>query len=411
MNFFEPINVGLTQLKNNKLRSILSLVGILIAVGSVTGIVSIGEGLQTAITREFDQMGGYSLIWSWAPNPWYRDENGVWVKRTWEEYLTYEDVKAIKAESEKVEFIVPTSWNSQWDVKQKSTSQNTEVLFTAPEYTLAENFQIANGRFLKAYDLLNNAKVCVLGSDVALNLFGPDTDPINKEVKIQGMRYTVVGVTKPKEFFDGNYNDRVMIPSTTGQKRYYGNDHIGFLIVKAKNQKDIEEVSAAMRRVYKRIHVHGNEMEIRTGLEALQEINKILFIMKAVAGGIAGISLLVGGIGIMNIMLVSVTERTREIGIRKSFGAKRQDILWQFMLESVVLCLFGGLLGIIFGLLIGAALAAFITQMTHMPFTSVISPSMMFFASGFSITVGIIFGVYPAWKASSLDPVDALRSE
>jgi putative ABC transport system permease protein len=113
----------------------------------------------------------------------------------------------------------------------------------------------------------------------------------------------------------------------------------------------------------------------------------------------------------MNIMLVSVTERTREIGIRKSFGAKRKDILWQFMLESVVLCLFGGLLGIIFGLLIGAALAALITQMTHMPFTSVISPSMMFFASGFSISVGIIFGVYPAWKASSLDPVEALRSE
>ncbi|HDY87578.1 MAG TPA: FtsX-like permease family protein [bacterium] len=411
MNIIEPIFIGIAQLRANKLRSILSLIGILIAVGSVTGIVSIGEGLQDAITKEFEQMGGFTTIWSWAPNPWYRNKSGRWVRRNWEEHLTFRDIDAIKAETDKVEFIVPQRLENGWDVKYRSASFESIIQFGTTEMIIIENMKIAKGRFLNMIDLINSAKVCVLGSDVSENLFGTETDPIDKEIKIRGMRYTVVGVMEPKEFFDNNYNQRIMAPITTAQKRIYGNDYFSWISIKVNNAENVQEVVEAIKRVYRRIHRHGDEFGIRTGEEALNEINKIILIMKAVAGGIAGISLLVGGIGIMNIMLVSVTERTREIGIRKSLGATRSSILWQFLVESVILCLFGGILGICLGLLIGYGIAAYITNLTKMTFHSVISSEMMMFTVGFSLFVGITFGVYPAWRASRLDPVEALSHE
>ncbi len=413
MNLFEPLRVAINQLLANKSRSILSLIGILIAVGSVTGIVSIGDGLQYAIVSEFEQMGGFSSIWSYTPPNYYRDNTGKMVRRNWDEYITQHDVDAIKAETDKIETIVPHCYigGEQWNVKYRSVSIDGRIRCSTPEYMLAENWHIAEGRFLKMADLINTSKVCVLGSRVVENLFGKGVDPIEKEVKIGQARYTIVGVMEKKEFFDNDYNDRVIIPITTAQRRILGNDYIHYITVKAKQPEDVEEVADAMRRVYRRIHPHGDEFIIRTGLEMLDEINKIILIMKAVAGGIAGISLLVGGIGIMNIMLVSVTERTREIGIRMALGAKRSNILWQFLVESVVLCLAGGILGIVLGVLIGGGIAAYITSLTHMTFSSVISQKMMLFAVGFSLFVGTTFGVYPAWRASKFDPVEALRYE
>jgi len=413
MNIFESILIALKQLRTNKLRSILSLIGILIAVGSVTGIVSIGDGLQNMIFSEFEQIGGFSSIWSWAPNPWYRDKSGRWVRRNWEEHLTVKDIEAIMTETDKVDFIVPNInvGGNEWDVRYRTASLDGQIRCTSPEYTLTENWEIAKGRFLSMIDLINNTKVCILGSKIAEELFGPGVNPIEKEIKIRNTRYTVIGVMEPKEFFDQNYNDLIMIPITTAQRRIFGNDHIGYFVVKVKNSEDVEEVVAAMKRVYRRLHDHGDEFGIQTGQEALEEISKILLIMKAVAGGIAGISLLVGGIGIMNIMLVSVTERTREIGIRMAIGAKRSNILWQFIVESVILCLFGGLLGIMMGFLLGSGIAAYITSLTDMTFRSVISKDMMLIATGFSLFVGITFGVYPAWRASRFDPVESLRHE
>jgi len=408
------IAVGFAQLRANKMRSLLSLTGILIAVGSVTGIVSIGDGLQTYISKEFERMGGYTSIWSWAPNPWYRNSEGRWVRRKWEEYLTLRDVEALKAETDKIEFIIPNInfSGSDWTVRRRSASFDAgRVISTFPEYSLAENWRVAEGRFLTAYDLLNRAKVAVLGHEVASVLFGPGVDPIEKEVKIGGMRYTVVGVMEDKEFFDNDYGNRVMIPVTTTQRRITGDDRLHWITVKVKSPEYIDEVAEAMRRVYRRLHKHGDEFNIRTGVEALEEVNRTLLIMKIVAGGIAGISLIVGGIGIMNIMLVSVTERTREIGTRKALGATRSNILRQFLVEAVILCLVGGMLGVVLGLLLGTGLAAYITGLTGMKFISVISPKMMFFAVGFSLFVGVVFGVYPAWRASRLDPVEALRHE
>jgi len=416
MNILEPVAVGITQLRANKLRSILSLLGILIAVGSVTGIVSIGEGLQYAIVGEFDRMGGSSMIWSWAPDRWYRDKTGNWVRRNWEEFLTDRDIKAITAETDKIEFITPNVWGldvggTESNMRYQSASTFGTIIATSVDFPLAENWQIAKGRFLNMIDMINSAKVCVLGNQLVDDLFGSSTNPLEKEVKIGTMRYTVVGVMEQKKFFDNDYDNRAMIPVTTAQRRILGNDHLGFLIVKVKNPGDVPEVADAMRRVFRRLHEHGDDFNVRTGQAALEEINRILLIMKAVAGGIAGISLLVGGIGIMNIMLVSVTERTREIGIRKALGATRSNILYQFVVEAVVLCLFGGLLGIGLGLLFGKVISLYISSITHMAFLSIISPKLMLIAVGFSLFVGITFGVYPAWRASRFDPVEALRYE
>jgi putative ABC transport system permease protein len=410
------VAVGIAQLRANKLRSILSLLGILIAVGSVTGIVSIGEGLQYAIVGEFDRMGGYSMIWSWAPDRWYRDKTGSWVRRNWEEFLTDRDIKAITAETDKIEFITPNVWGldvggTESNMRYQSASTFGTIIATSVDFPLAENWQIAKGRFLNMIDMINSAKVCVLGNQLVDDLFGSSANPLEKEVKIGTMRYTVIGVMEEKKFFDNDYDNRVMIPVTTAQRRILGNDHLGFLIVKVKNPGDVPEVADAMRRVFRRLHEHGDDFNVRTGQAALEEINRILLIMKAVAGGIAGISLLVGGIGIMNIMLVSVTERTREIGIRKALGATRSNILYQFVVEAVVLCLFGGLLGIGLGLLFGKVISLYISSITHMAFLSIISPKLMLIAVGFSLFVGITFGVYPAWRASRFDPVEALRYE
>ena len=414
MNILEPITMGILQLRANKLRSILSLLGILIAVGSVTGIVSLGEGLQSYIIGEFDKMGGYSMIWSWAPDSWYRNESGNWVRRPWEEYLTYDDIEAIMAETDLVEYVIPHVYvnmgGTESNMQYRSASTYGSVESTSPYYIREQNWQVAKGRFLNFFDMVNKTKVCVIGSQIAEDLFG-EGDPLEKEVKMGGMRYTVVGVMESKQFFDNNYDDRVMIPVTTAQQRILGHDRLGYITLKVKSPEHVNDVVDAMRRVYRRYHDHGDEYNIRTGEGELEEINRVLLIMKAVAGGIAGISLIVGGIGIMNIMLVSVTERTREIGIRKALGATRSNILHQFMVEAVVLCLFGGLLGIGLGLLIGKIISIYITSLTHMTFLSIISPKLMMIAVGFSLFVGLLFGVYPAWSASRLNPVEALRHE
>lgn len=413
MNLIEPVSIGLAQLRANKMRSILSLAGILIAVGSVIGVLSLGDGLKNAITGEFDRMGGTSSIYSWAPSNWYRDNQGRWVRRNWEEYLTYDDMRAIMAVSDKVEYVVPHVGvgGSDWNIAYRAVSTAGRIICTVPLFLLGANWDVASGRFLSALDLLNKAKVCVLGAQIAQDLFGQGVDPVGREVKIGQMRFTVIGVMAPKEFFDSDYDQQTVIPITTAQRRIIGNDHLSWIQVKVKRIEDVDEVAAAMRYVYNNRHEHGSEFGVQTGAAALEEINRVILILKIIAGSVAGISLLVGGIGIMNIMLVSVTERTREIGVRKALGAKRSDILWQFMVEALVLCLFGGLLGILLGLAIGTGLAAFIESKTNWVFEGMVSMKMMMFAVGFSAAVGVIFGVYPAWRASRLNPVEALRSE
>lgn len=408
MIILDPIIMGFDQIRLHKLRATLSILGILISVGSVTGIVSMGDGLRLTVMQQFEQMGGASVIRVQPPNQWIRQGNR-WVRRGWEDYLTNDDIERFLGEVEHIKYIIPEIAADR-DVSYRNAASYARIRASNEYYAEYRNWDIGKGRFISQRDVADAVKVAVIEESLAKDLYG-DENPLDKELKIGGSRYRVVGVITPKKFF-GDANERNMvIPYTTAQKRFFGNDRVSEIQVYSDSPEYADTVADWIRMLLNRHHTYGKEFRVSTGEEEIGRFNRVVAIMKIVAGGIAGISLLVGGIGIMNIMLVSVTERTREIGIRKAVGATRRTILIQFILESMVLCIFGGILGILLGLGIGAAISAYIKNLTNMPFESVVTPGLMMFALLYSAAVGIFFGVYPAWRASKLDPIKALGHE
>ena len=253
-------------------------------------------------------------------------------------------------------------------------------------------------------------KVVVIGDKLKDDLFGKRS-ALGKEIKINGQRFVTIGVMSEKRVFEEDWGNRVFLPFTTVARRLTGSDYLDVFFVYAEKTQQVAEAENEIRTVLRRYKEHGDEFEVLTADSQIQDVNRIFNIMKIVVGGIAFISLLVGGIGIMNIMLVSVTERTREIGIRKAVGARRRHIITQFLIESASLCLFGGISGVLFGLGLGYGLSLLIARLTNESFPSVISIQAMVIALLFSISWGIIFGVYPAWKAAKLNPVESLRYE
>ena len=408
MKIFELLLVALDQLRANKLRSLLTTLGILIGVGSVIGVTSMGEGLRRQIVKEFERMGGSSLIRVSAPQPWIR-KDGNWVRRTWEEHITIKDMNHIREECENVQNVIPLNVRGgKFTYKKVSTSG--ECWGVNHEFSEAFNWFVDEGRFLNSSDLNKWRKVAVIGSKIKEDLYG-EINPIGKEIKINDKRYEVIGVMAEKRIFDQDWGNRILIPFTTVSKRIIGNDYLAVLFVYTKGGEYVKKAVEEIRRVLKRYKIHGEEFRIESSDSEIKQVNKVFGIMKGVVGGIAFISLLVGGIGIMNIMLVSVTERTHEIGIRKAVGAKRKDILVQFLIEAAFLCLFGGILGVFSGLGLGMGISSVITYFAKQPFTSVVSLQASIIALVFSALWGMIFGVYPAWKAAKLDPIDALRHE
>jgi len=408
MNLMEPITVGLSQLRANKLRSLLTILGILIGVGSVVGIVSIGEGLRRVLLVEFDKIGGSRLVWVHPPREWVR-EGGRWIRRPWREYITMEDVRAVQGESDRIEKVLPMV---RGGARAQYEKASMDGLFqgTTVDYDRAMGWEVERGRFISGKDIDRWRKICVIGNTIKEELFG-EKNPLDEEIKINGERYLVVGVMEEKKIFDNDWGNQILVPISTAQKRLTSDEHIGELMIYATESRAVKEVVQEVKRVFRRRHEHGEEFVVESGENELKQIQKVLRILKLAAGGIAGISLLVGGIGIMNIMLVSVAERTREIGIRKAAGAKKRDIRSQFMVESVVLSLFGGVLGIVFAVGLGLGLSKLLTHVAKQPFPSTISVSATLLAIGFSVAVGLFFGVYPAVRAARLDPVEALRYE
>ena len=409
MVLFEVITVALGQLRTNKLRSFLTLLGIMIGVAAVIGVVSLGEGLRRTVMGQFAQSGGATTVLINPPQQWVR-KDGRWVRRSWEEHLTTDDLKAIHEETDQIRTAVPGVGGSA-QLQYGKTTINSRFTGTSESFNEGYSWPVEMGRLLTAEDVLYARKVCLIGRTVFKDLF-QGRDALGEEIKINGERYTVVGVLEERVRFGRDQGNEVYIPYTTAQKRFTGNRHVYGITLFVETLEAVDEVAKVVRRVLLRRHEHGEEFRVRTSQNQMEEVNKIIGIMKMVAGGIAGISLLVGGIGIMNIMLVSVTERTREIGIRKALGAKPGHLLLQFVAEAVVLSMAGGALGIVLGMGFGLGIEQLIRSFDpDTPFASIVSFQSVLWALLFASTVGIFFGVYPAFKAARMDPVEALRYE
>ena len=409
MNVREPIAIALLQLWSNKVRTLLTVLGILIGVGSVVGVVSLGEGLRHAVMGEIDRLGGGRLITVSSPRDWIR-QGGRWVRRPWDDHLTNDDVERLRDESRYIGSILPLVGAGGRLVYEK-VDTSCRLQGTDPVYAEAMGWQVAEGRFLQPADILDRTRVCVLGQTVAEELFGKKGEGLDRLVRINDERFRVVGIMTEKRMFGDDWGRNVLISYTTLQARINGNQHLDTLLVHARTIETTPLVVAEVRSILRRYHTHGDKFNVQDIGEELKEAEKIFFILKAVIGGIAGVSLMVGGIGVMNIMLVSVTERTREIGIRKAIGAQPGHILLQFLIESVALSVFGGMLGLLLGFGLGQGGAAIITRLSGEPFPSVISANAVFLALTFSAGIGIFFGVYPALRAARMDPVEALRYE
>jgi putative ABC transport system permease protein len=406
----ETIFVGVSQLRANKLRSTLTLLGIVIGVASVIGIISIGEGLRRTIVNEFARAGGAGTVLIRPPDSFERKE-GRWVKRPWAEYLTAKDHQAFLEESgEHIDTSVPSVWG-QAELRVGKTTMSGMYVGTSESINEGYSWPVVEGRSLTSEDVLFSRKVCLIGQKVKSDLFA-DAHPVGLDLKLNGTRYTVVGVLEERIRFGRDEGDRVFIPYSTAHKRLLGHKRFLGITLFIDDLEAVSRVADEVRRVLTRRHEHGDEFWVETSQNLLEQVGKTIRVMKQVAGGIAGISLLVGGIGIMNIMLVSVTERTREIGVRKALGAKPRHILMQFVAEAVILSFVGGVIGVGIGIGFGLGLEQLISHFDeNSPFASVVSTQSIVMALGFSSAVGMFFGVYPAVRASRLDPVEALRHE
>lgn len=406
MNFLESIRVSLRALRANKLRSSLTMLGIIIGVAAVIAMVGIGNGATASITSQIQGMGSNLLTIS----PGQSNSGGVNGGAGSSNTLTMEDVDKIKALGPVVKAVAPIA-SSNAQVVLGSGNTSTSINGTTEGYEVIKNVTLARGRFITKADVDSSARVVVLGPTVVENLLGDaNADIVGEKIKINNVPFQVIGVTTAtgSTGFQSS-DDMITAPISTVQARLLGKKTVRSILVSAVSEAQMQsaqdQITAVLRKSHKILEGKDIDFRVQNQADMLATMSSVTQTLTMLLGGIAGISLLVGGIGIMNIMLVSVTERTREIGIRKAIGAKGKDILLQFLIEAVVLSALGGGIGIALGYG-GSSLAGKALSMD----TS-ISLSSVLMAFGFSAAIGIIFGVFPARKAAAMDPIDALRYE
>jgi putative ABC transport system permease protein len=408
MNFPMTLRIALKALARNKMRSSLTMLGIIIGVGAVIAMIAIGSGAKARIQEQIASMGSNLLIILSGSSTSGGFRYGSGSLPT----LTVEDAKAIASELSAVRYAAPVLQGVA-QVVFGNQNWSTVTIASTPEALLIRDWPVTQGRSLTQADVDGAAKVCLLGQTVAYSLFG-EMDPVGQVVRIKKFPFTVVGVLslKGQTTWGQDQDDVVYVPLTTGQRLLFGQQFpgmvrsIGVQATGPDTMKPAEEQITQLLRQRHRIRAgQENDFTVRNLTEAFSAAQQSAKVMSILLGAIASISLLVGGIGIMNIMLVSVTERTREIGIRMAVGACGKDILWQFLVEALVLSLIGGIIGIFLG--VGAS--QIISQIFRWP--TLISPEALILSFSFAGGVGIFFGFYPARKAAQMDPIEALRYE
>ncbi|SFL48302.1 ABC transporter permease [Pelosinus propionicus] len=403
--FKESIAIALRALLANKLRSILTMLGIIIGVGAVISMVSIGMGVKEKVQNSIASLGSNMLI----VTPGAASSQGVRSASGSSVTLSLEDAEYIKKTVQGIDYVAP-SVSKQYQIIAGNQNWTTTVYGITPEYMAIKSLTVGSGSFVSQQDINSRNRVAVLGATVAESLFG-EMNPTGQNVRINNTPYLVVGVldSKGQSSMGQDQDDIVLVPLTTAQERLLGITYLNSISIQVTKMEGMdqaqEQITSLLRQRHKISGTKEDDFTVRNLTSIMAMMTETTGTITLLLGSIGAISLLVGGIGIMNIMMVSVTERTREIGIRKALGATYRDIMLQFLIESVVIGVLGGIFGIFLGILAAFAISTFGGLNTVISAVSILVPF------GFSIAVGLFFGIYPARKAALLDPIEALRYE
>lgn len=419
MKLVDSIKISFIALRANKTRSALTMLGIVIGIGAVILMMSLGKGAESLILGQIQSLGSNSIYIE--PGSFDPKGGGGLMESALEEMtirtLTVKDVKAIKKDP-----LVDKAYPMVYGIARavyRSEDKKVTFMGITPEAYEVDDWHVAMGREIGNEDVRGMARVATLGYKITEDLFGEE-DPIGKTIRIKKTNFKVVGVMKERgmEMFQ-NYDEYVYVPVTTAQKLLLGIDHVNAITVRAVNEDVIDPLMENIRLILRETHniynpegdLSKDDFKVMSQVEATEMVGQITGILTALLSSIAAIALIVGGIGIMNIMLVSVTERTREIGLRKAVGARNKDILNQFLIESVTLTVLGGIVGFIGGTLISLGASIGLSKVLNTDWSFVVPFGAVVLAFGVAAVVGLVFGIYPAKKAAKLNPIDALRHE
>ncbi|HET9925341.1 MAG TPA: ABC transporter permease [Methylomirabilota bacterium] len=410
MNILASARIAVRALRVNKLRSALTMLGIVIGVGAVIAMVAVGSGAQARVAEQIQSLGAnVIIIWPGTVN-----QGGVRLGAGAQATLSEDDAWAIQRDIQLVQVVAPyVRGNAQ--VVYSNLNWATGILGVTPEYFPARDWEVISGRQLTQEEVDGASKVALVGQTVARNLFG-DEDPLGQVIRIKKVPFTIIGLMdrKGQNTWGQDQDDQILIPLSTARTKVLGGNQVkgravGAITIKVREAALMKEAEQEIRELIRQRHriqpFQDDDFNLRNLSEVLESQEAASRVLTTLLAAIASVSLLVGGIGIMNIMLVSVTERTREIGLRMAVGARGRDILTQFLVEAVTLSLIGGAIGVGFGLLASHAIAYFAAWRTLLQLEAIL------LAFSFSAAVGIFFGFYPARKAAGLNPIDALRYE
>jgi putative ABC transport system permease protein len=406
MNISNLFKIAIRALVRNKLRAILTMLGIIIGVASVIAMLAIGEGSKKNIQDQMSTMGTNLIMI--MPN--MQQRGGVSLGASSSMVLRMSDVEALRNEATSISEVSPQV-SASGQVIYGNQNTRTTVYGVSEEYLAIRKLKIESGRIFNSTEVRGMSKVCILGQTVVENLFGKGSDPVGLSIRIKNLPFEIIGILEDKgeSGMGQDQDDLILAPYTTVQRRLAAIDYINGIYASAvteeKSAAAIDEVTDILRRTHKLKESEEDDFRVMSQSELLETVGTITDILTYLLGAIAGISLLVGGIGIMNIMFVSVTERTREIGLRMSIGGRSQDILRQFLVESIIMSILGGALGVFFGYLIAKVAGTLMSSPT------VVTTQSVILAFAVCFIIGVFFGWYPARKAANLNPIDALRYE